>query len=194
MWWLLPNNRKDRPVPQIRKQLSNFLVSGAHTFANDGQDMPVFFYFFDIYGQFFTIPTIFQFFESFLQFWMILPMTRRGRLCKVPKLKESAEVQKLRRQSFQMSGPKLWNSLPKNLRNVEKLWAWRVQRTAWLFPLKGAWWTKSRWVDTWTHWRDHWTGDQHPGVPEREEDGGLGHLRLWLWPRPQVTKIIGEVS
>ena len=44
---------------------------------------------------------------------------RRGRLCEVPKLKGSAEVQRLRRQSFQMSGPKLWNSLPKNLRNVK---------------------------------------------------------------------------
>ena len=44
---------------------------------------------------------------------------RRGRLCEVPKLKGSAEVQKLRRQSFQMSGPKLWNSLPKNLRNLK---------------------------------------------------------------------------
>ena len=44
---------------------------------------------------------------------------RRGRICEVPKLKGSAEVQKLRRQSFQMSGPKLWNALPKNLRNAK---------------------------------------------------------------------------
>ena len=43
---------------------------------------------------------------------------RRGRLCEVPRLKGNAEVQRLRKQSFQMSGPKLWNSLPKNLRNV----------------------------------------------------------------------------
>ena len=117
---------------------------------------------------------------------------RRGRLCEVPKLKGSAEVQKLRRQSFQMS--KIVEFPAKESEKCEKLWAWTVQRTAWLFPLKGAWWTKSRWVDTWSHWRDHWTGDQHPGVPEREEDGGLGHLRHWLWPRPEVTKILGEVS
>ena len=44
---------------------------------------------------------------------------RRGRICEVPKLKGSAQVQKLRKQSFQMSGPKLWNSLPKNLRNLK---------------------------------------------------------------------------
>ena len=44
---------------------------------------------------------------------------RRGRLCEVSKLKGSADVQKLRRQSFQMSGPKLWNALPKNLRNAK---------------------------------------------------------------------------
>ena len=45
---------------------------------------------------------------------------RRGRLCEVPKLKGSKEVQKCRRQSFQMSGPKVWNSLPRNVRNVTK--------------------------------------------------------------------------
>ena len=44
---------------------------------------------------------------------------RRGRLCEVPKLRGSKEVQKWRRQSFQMAGPKLWNSLPKNVRNVK---------------------------------------------------------------------------
>ena len=43
---------------------------------------------------------------------------RRGRICEVPKLKGSTEIQKLRKQSFQMSGPKLWNALPRNLRNV----------------------------------------------------------------------------
>ena len=45
---------------------------------------------------------------------------RRGRLCEVPKLRGNKEVQKCRRQSFQMVGPKLWNSLPKNVRNVKK--------------------------------------------------------------------------
>ena len=44
---------------------------------------------------------------------------RRGRLCEVPKLRGNKEVQKCRRQSFQMAGPKLWNSLPKNVRNVK---------------------------------------------------------------------------
>ena len=44
---------------------------------------------------------------------------RRGRVCEVPKLKGSKEVQKCRKQSFQMSGPKLWNSLPKNIRNLK---------------------------------------------------------------------------
>ena len=44
---------------------------------------------------------------------------RRGRVCEVPKLKGSKEVQKCRKQSFQMSGPKLWNSLPKNVRNLK---------------------------------------------------------------------------
>ena len=44
---------------------------------------------------------------------------RRGRMCEVPKLKGGSAVQKLRRQSFQMSGPKVWNALPRNLRNVE---------------------------------------------------------------------------
>ena len=43
---------------------------------------------------------------------------RRGRMCEVPKLKGGSVVQKLRRQSFQMSGPKLWNALPRNLRNI----------------------------------------------------------------------------
>ena len=43
---------------------------------------------------------------------------RRGRMCEVPKLKGGSVAQKLRRQSFQMSGPKLWNALPRNLRNI----------------------------------------------------------------------------
>ena len=44
---------------------------------------------------------------------------RRGRLCEVPKLRGNKEVQKCRRQSFQMAGPKLWISLPKYVRNVK---------------------------------------------------------------------------
>ena len=42
---------------------------------------------------------------------------RRGRLCEVPSLQGSPAVRTLRNQSFQSSGPRLWNSLPKNIRN-----------------------------------------------------------------------------
>ena len=38
-------------------------------------------------------------------------------MCEVRKLKGKASVQNLRRQSFQVAGPKLWNCLPKNVRN-----------------------------------------------------------------------------
>ena len=44
---------------------------------------------------------------------------RRGRVCLIPKLKGTNKVQKLRQQSFQMSGPQLWNSLPKSVRNLK---------------------------------------------------------------------------
>ena len=44
---------------------------------------------------------------------------RRGRMCQVPKLMGSSKVQKLRLQSFQMSGPKLWNALPRSVRNLK---------------------------------------------------------------------------
>ena len=46
--------------------------------------------------------------------------TRRGRLCEVPQLLGTPTVRKLRKQSFQMAGPLLWNSLPKNIRNMTK--------------------------------------------------------------------------
>ena len=42
---------------------------------------------------------------------------RRGRLCEVRKVKGKSVVQNLRRQSFQMAGPRRWNCLPKNVRN-----------------------------------------------------------------------------
>ena len=35
------------------------------------------------------------------------------------KLKEKSSVQNLRRQSFQVAGPRLWNCLPKNVRNFK---------------------------------------------------------------------------
>ena len=44
---------------------------------------------------------------------------RKGRMCKIPNLKGSSKVQKLREQSFQMAGPKLWNCLPKSVRNLK---------------------------------------------------------------------------
>ena len=44
---------------------------------------------------------------------------RRGRLCQIRKFKGKSSVQNLRRQSFQVAGPKLWNSLPKNVRNFK---------------------------------------------------------------------------
>ena len=45
---------------------------------------------------------------------------RNGRLCEIPQRKGKASVQTLRNQSFQMSGPKLFNTLPKNIRNMTK--------------------------------------------------------------------------
>ena len=38
-------------------------------------------------------------------------------MCEVIKMKGKSFVQNLRRQSFQVAGPKLWNCLPKNVRN-----------------------------------------------------------------------------
>ena len=43
--------------------------------------------------------------------------TRRGRVCEVPHLQGPPAVRALRCQSFQVSGAKLWNCLPTNLRN-----------------------------------------------------------------------------
>ena len=44
---------------------------------------------------------------------------RRGQLCEIRKLRGKCSVQKLRRQSFQVAGPRLWNCLPKNVRNFK---------------------------------------------------------------------------
>ena len=44
---------------------------------------------------------------------------RNGRLCKIPPLKGARSVQTLRSQSFQVSGPRLFNSMPKNLKNMK---------------------------------------------------------------------------
>ena len=40
-------------------------------------------------------------------------------MCEVRKLKGKSSVQKLRRQSFQVAGSRLWNCLPKNMRNFK---------------------------------------------------------------------------
>ena len=47
---------------------------------------------------------------------------RLGRLCQVRKLMGPNNVQKLRSQSVQCTGPSLFNSLPKKLRNLKRVW------------------------------------------------------------------------
>ena len=48
--------------------------------------------------------------------------TRKGRLIKVPKHKSKVQsIQKIRETSFQMSGPKLFNQLPRELRDLTKM-------------------------------------------------------------------------
>ena len=44
---------------------------------------------------------------------------RNGRVCKIPPLKGRASVQTMRAQSFQVSGPRLFNTMPKKLRNMK---------------------------------------------------------------------------
>ena len=46
---------------------------------------------------------------------------RLGRTCSVPKLKGSTKTKNLRDNSFQSLGPKIFNSLPKELRNITKV-------------------------------------------------------------------------
>ena len=45
---------------------------------------------------------------------------RRGRLCRIPQLNlhSRTSVQSLREASFQVHGPRLFNKLPKNIRNL----------------------------------------------------------------------------
>ena len=45
-------------------------------------------------------------------------MTRQGRRLVVPILKGKSQIKKMREQSFQCNGPKLFNSLPPKLRNI----------------------------------------------------------------------------
>ena len=46
---------------------------------------------------------------------------RRGRECTIPTSRGSQAIQRLRNQSFQVSGPRLFNCLPKNIRNIKKV-------------------------------------------------------------------------
>ena len=46
---------------------------------------------------------------------------RRGREVKIPPLKGKQSVRNLREQSFQVSGPKLFNSVPIKIRNITKV-------------------------------------------------------------------------
>ena len=46
---------------------------------------------------------------------------RNGRVAKLPQLKGKASVKSLREQSFQVSGPRLFNCGPKDIRNMSKL-------------------------------------------------------------------------
>ena len=52
---------------------------------------------------------------------VLVENSRRGRLVEIPPLKGKPFVRKLREQSFQVDGPKLFNSLPKYLRNLNKV-------------------------------------------------------------------------
>ena len=45
---------------------------------------------------------------------------RQGRKCELPNLKGSQSVKTLREQSFQVHGPRLFNSLPRYIRNLTK--------------------------------------------------------------------------
>ena len=46
---------------------------------------------------------------------------RRGRELKIPPLKGKTSVRSLREQSFQVNGPRLFNSIPKQVRNMTKV-------------------------------------------------------------------------
>ena len=46
---------------------------------------------------------------------------RRGREIKIPQLKGKQAVRTMREQSFQVNGPRLFNSIPKKIRNMTKV-------------------------------------------------------------------------
>jgi hypothetical protein len=51
---------------------------------------------------------------------LIMYYVYRGRMCQIPELKKKApaSIKKLRENSFQVQGPKLFNSLPIKIRNL----------------------------------------------------------------------------
>ena len=51
----------------------------------------------------------------------VTPSDRRGREARVPQIKSSGKVQSIREASFQVNAPKLFNSLPHNIRNLSKI-------------------------------------------------------------------------
>ena len=46
---------------------------------------------------------------------------RRGREIRVPPLRGKQAIRSIREQSFQVKGPQLFNSLPKNIKNITKV-------------------------------------------------------------------------
>ena len=44
---------------------------------------------------------------------------RNGGVCKIPALKGRSSVQTIRAQSFQVSGPRLFKAMPKQIRNIK---------------------------------------------------------------------------
>ena len=46
---------------------------------------------------------------------------RQGRECIVPATRGKSRIQTLRDQSFQVNGPRLFNCLPKNLRDMKRV-------------------------------------------------------------------------
>ena len=46
---------------------------------------------------------------------------RRGREARVPQIKSSGKIQAIREASFQVNAPRLFNSLPQNIRNLSKI-------------------------------------------------------------------------
>ena len=51
----------------------------------------------------------------------VLNSERRGREISIPELKGSQRVKTLRENSFQVKGARIFNSLPKSLRNLKQI-------------------------------------------------------------------------